>query len=253
MRPSVAICRLELRIMRRDPIPYVILTLMPLVLMAFVKPDRQVVLAGEGYHHANGAEQAVPGMIVLFAFLLVSTVPYNVFRDHDWNLWDRLRATAARPIEIVLGKIAPVLALALVQQALLFVLGAVLFDLGIRGSLPALALVSISMTGCIVAMGLAIATLMRTMQQVNVLVNVGALVLAGIGGALTPVSLLPGWVQAVAPVSPGYWAMKGFRAVILDGGGLAEVIQPVAVLLTFVVAFTAIGLARFKAEDPKSF
>ena len=41
-----------------------------------------------------------------------------------------------------------------------------------------------------------------------------------IGGALVPLSVLPQWAKTIAPLTPTYWAMRGFRSVILDGAGL---------------------------------
>ncbi|MEU6749064.1 ABC transporter permease [Spirillospora sp. NPDC046719] len=245
------ICRQELRILRRDPLPIISLVLMPLVLMAFVRPERAFVLVGQGHSDANGAEEAVPGMTVLFALFLVSFVPFGFFREHGWGTWERLRASPARPAEIVAGKLAPVLATSLAQQAVLFGLGSVLFDMRVRGSLVALALVIVALAGCLTALGLMLTALVRTFQQVNAISNVSALVLGGLGGALAPVTLLPAWIRAAAPASPGYWAMRGFRSVVLNGGGISAVALPIAVLTAFAAAFTAVFLVRFRYDETK--
>ncbi|MEU8122450.1 ABC transporter permease [Spirillospora sp. NPDC049024] len=250
-RRTMVIFRQELRILRRDPLPVLSLVLMPLVLMAFLRPERGFVLVNQGYRGANGAEEAVPGMTVLFAFFLVSFVPFAFFREHGWGTWDRLRASPARPAEIVLGKLAPVLAVALVQQTVLFGLGAALFDMRTRGSPVALMLLVIALACCLTALGLMLTAVVRTFQQVNAIANVGALVLGGLGGALAPVTLLPGWVRAVAPASPAYWAMRGFRSVVLDNGGIGSVALPVAVLAAFTAAFTAVFLVRFRYDEKK--
>lgn len=41
--------------------------------------------------------------------------------------------------------------------------------------------------------------------------DIGALFLTTLGGALVPLSTLPGWVRAVSPASPGYWAAQSLR------------------------------------------
>jgi hypothetical protein len=53
--------------------------------------------------------------------------------------------------------------------------------------------------------------------------NFGGVALAGLGGALVPPSALPGWAEAVASGTPSYWAMRGFRSVILDSDGAAGI------------------------------
>jgi ABC-2 type transport system permease protein len=85
-----------------------------------------------------------------------------------------------------------------------------------------------------------------------VLANLGGVALAGLGGALVPLSTLPGWAEAVAPGTPSYWAMRGFRAVILDGDGAGGVIVPILVLLAFGAVFAVVAAVRFRFDERKS-
>lgn len=50
---------------------------------------------------------------------------------------------------------------------------------------------------------------------------------------------------------PAYWAMRGFRSVTIDGGGMSEVALPLAVLAGFGALFALIALRRFDVEDAK--
>lgn len=69
--------------------------------------------------------------------------------------------------------------------------------------------------------------------------------------ALTPVEFLPGWARFIAPATPAYWAMRGFRSVLFDGEGLAAVALPVAILLGFSAVFNLIAVRRFRIEEAK--
>lgn len=248
---SLAICRHEIRVLRGDPFPVIVLFVMPLVLMAFVKPQLRFVLEHEGFEGANGAEQAVPGMAVLFSLFLVTFVALPFLDEHSWGTWDRLRASWATHLEIIIGKAAPRLALAVLQQALLFAVGLALLDLRVAGSLVALSLVASALAFCLVALGLAVVAVARTVQQVIAIGNVGAIVFGGIGGALAPTSILPGWIGAVAPATPTYWAMRGYRSIILEGGGLYEAFVSASVMVGFGLAFGALAFARLRFEDTK--
>ena len=77
------------------------------------------------------------------------------------------------------------------------------------------------------------------------------MILAGIGGALVPVSALPGWAQAIAPATPAYWAMSGFRSLILEGAGVGAVLTAVVVLLAFAGGCAALAIFRFRFEETK--
>ena len=45
--------------------------------------------------------------------------------------------------------------------------------------------------------------------------------------------------------------MEGYRTAILDGGGVADVLGPLAVLVAFTAAFAAIALWRLRLDAPK--
>jgi ABC-2 type transport system permease protein len=98
----------------------------------------------------------------------------------------------------------------------------------------------------VVALGVRISAMGLNVAQFNAANNIVTMVLAGLGGALVPVSLLPGWLQPVAPLTPSYWVMRGCRQVIVQGHGLTGVLPSLAVLagLTLVAATAGAMLLR---------
>jgi ABC-2 type transport system permease protein len=239
----------ELLLLARDPVPLVLLVVVPVVFIAVLKPAGFLALIVEGYVGTNGAEQAVPGAAVTFSLFATGLVGLSFFREHGWGTWARLRA-AASPAEILAGKLLPLAGFVLAQLGLLFGLGMAGFGLHVRGPVLAIALFCLPVAGCVIALGLLLVGLARTLPQLNALANLTATLLAGVGGAVMPVRLLPGWARAVAPASPAYWSMRGFKAVILDGGGFGALLTPSAVLLAFTLAFLALA-ARLSFDEGK--
>ena len=109
------------------------------------------------------------------------------------------------------------------------------------------------MTVFLVSLSMACVALFRTLNQLSAAVNVGAMVLGGLGGALAPVAVLPSWARAVAPLSPAYWALEGFRTVTLDDGTLTDVLVPVAALLGASALATLVAARRFRVSDEKDW
>lgn len=253
MRRASIIARHQVSLLRRDPVPLVTLIVMPLLVISFVKPLYKSGLLARGLTGANGSELAVPGLTVMFTFFLVGFVGYYFFQEHGWRTWDRLRSSQCRPLELIVGKLAPLLLVAALQFGVLIGLGSVIFDMRIRGSVAGIALTCAALATCYLALGVAIVSVARTVQQVNTFGNLGAMVFAGVGGALTPVSLLPGWAQAIAPFTPTYWAMRALKLTILDGAGIDAVYRPVLVLVVFTLAFGLIAALRFRVEDEKVY
>jgi ABC-2 type transport system permease protein len=247
-----AIGRNELRILRRDPAPLTILVVLPLLLIALLGPAYAKVGLVPRTRGSGGAEQAVPGMAVTFAFALVGAVGFAFFRDHAWRTWDRLRASPATAAELLAGKTIVLLEQAGLQFAVLFGLGVLLFGLHVHGSLLALVLVGAAFSVCLVTIGLALAACCRTIGQVNALTNVGSLIFAGLGGAIVPYSMLPAWARAVAPLDPAYWAMRGYREVIVAGAGVREILPVLASLAGFSTLLLVLAARRFRLEEAKT-
>lgn len=248
---SFAIFKHEMRVLRSDGASLLTLVLMPLVMIGFLKPMFGSALQGQ-FPGASGAEYAVPSLTVLFAFFSVSFVGFLFFSEHRFNTWERLLASQARPAEIMAGKVAPTFLLSITQQTLLFGAGVVLFGLRFRGSVLGAAAIVVALSLCLTALGVLLAAMLRTEQQLNVIANLGAMVLGGIGGSLVPVALLPGWAQAISPIAPHYWALRGFRAVTLEGEGFASVLVPVGVLVAIAAVLAVMAAARFRFDEPKA-
>ena len=247
-----AVAAHDLRILRRDPAFVVIFTVMPLLFMAF---NRQVMGAalsvtggGETY---NGAEFIVPGATVLFSGFMVGNIGFGIFREHGWGTWERLRSSPLSTTELMVGKAVVPMLVSGFQLSALLGGGALLLGLDLRGSVFAYVAVAAALAVVQVALGFMLLSLCRSVIQRNALSNAGAMLLGGLGGAVAPVELLPDWAEAIAPVTPTYWAMRGFRAVTMDGGGMAEVVLPIAVLAGFAALFVAVAVNRFQVEATK--
>jgi ABC-2 type transport system permease protein len=251
LRRSAAIARNELRVLRRDPTPLVVLVVMPLLMAPlFATTFRGALLLG-GHPHASGADFAIPAQTAEFAFFLAPYTGFSFFRDHGWKTWARLRASRATAVEIVIGKALPMVALGLVQVVVLLAFGVTVLHLHLRGQAPALVLVSTTYIAAAVAFGVALTAVLRTSQQLNAFGFLGATLLGALGGALVPLSTLPAWTRRFAPATPQYWTMRAAHDVVLDGRGASSVVAPVLVLGGFVAVFGVIALARLRVDDAK--
>ena len=248
---SRVLMRQNWALLMADPAPIVLLTLMPVVMMTFLQGTSRAVLRGAGYASVSGAELVVPGMAVMFAFFGVGFIGTAFFSEHGWGTWDRLRSSRATTMEIVMGKILPSAVLILGQLVLLFVIGVVVFGMTINGSVAGVGVMMLACVAVLVAFSMLLTAVLKTANQLMAVVNLAAMALTGLGGALAPVDVLPGWAQAIAPLSPAYWMLKGFRAVILEKGGLDATIIPAAATLAFAGVLAVIAVWQFSATDEK--
>jgi len=213
-------------LLRRAPGPLLTYTVMPIMGTVLLEPVHARLAPG-----APGIGATAPGMVVMFALFMTGPIGDSLLLERAWLTWDRLRSTPARAVELLAGKVLPLLAMLLVQQVVLLGFAAVGYglDLGWR-----LAVVGLAWAVCVCGCGTALATVVRNHGQLTTVKDIGTLTLAGLGGALIPLALLPSWANAIAPLSPGYWAMRGYRSALAGSLPLA----PVCVL----VGIGAVGL-----------
>ncbi|MCB0975834.1 MAG: ABC transporter permease [Acidimicrobiales bacterium] len=247
-----AIARNDLRLLLTDMSFLIVMTIAPLGFMAFSREAFGLALqsASPGVD-TSGAAFVVPAGTVLFSGFMVGNIGFWTFREHGWGTWERLRAADVSTGSLMLGKsIVPVLTLVL-QLVVLLGAGVVLFGLEITGTWAAFLVVAAALALMEVALGFMLLALCRSVMQLNAITNAGTLLLGGLGGAMAPIEMMPGWAQSIAPAIPAYWAMKGFRLVTMEGAGVHDVLGPVSVLLAFAVLFGAVALLRFEVESSK--
>jgi ABC-2 type transport system permease protein len=68
-----------------------------------------------------------------------------------------------------------------------------------------------------------------------------------VSGVYYPVSVLPGWMQAIATVSPATYTLRGIRASILDGAGLRW--GDVWPLIVIGIVSVPLGLFTFRTGE----
>ena len=66
-----------------------------------------------------------------------------------------------------------------------------------------------------------------------------------VSGVYYPVSVLPGWMQPLATVSPATYVLRGMRGAILDGRGVTELGGAILPLLVIGAASIPIGMWVF--------
>jgi ABC-2 type transport system permease protein len=251
MSPLRAIVRNELRILRHDPVPLVLLVGMPIVLMALLSQSLGHVLLFEGYDDTPGSMHTAPGMACLFGLFSIAIVGFAIFREHGWRTWPRLSAAGVGSLSLLAGKLAVPAMLLVLQHVALFGFGLAFMDFKVNGAWLAVVLLAFGFASMVLSAGLAAAAALSTVQQLNAVTNLGTMLLGGLGGALVPVRELPSWVQPFSPASPVNWAMEAYRDTILDGKGVGEVVLPLVAMGGLSIALVAFAAWRLRSNAPK--
>lgn len=225
----------------------------PLIDVNQVNPAREEPEAAAQF---DLGESILPGMSVLFVFLGSMTVARSIYEERRDGSLRRLLAAPLRRSELLLGKMAPMLLLIIIQIIFIFLIGGLLLPLlgfgvmGIGNDPLALVLVSLAMALCAVSMGVFLAGIARSEGQITGIGNAVLWIAGFLGGAIIPPFILQqiAVLNIISRLMPHFWATSAYYDLLARGRGLVDVLPNIGVLLIFSALFFFIGLRRFRYE-----
>lgn len=185
-------------------------------------------------------------LLALFFVFLLACVAF--LRERSQGTMERLLATPATRLEVVLGYMAGLGLFALLQVAVILFFTVWVLKIHYLGSLALLFLIVALLAVVGVSMGIVASVFARTEFQVVQFIPLLIFPQALLGGTFWAVEELPGYLQPVAyllPLTYGNWAL---RDVMLKGWGLAEIWPNLLILLGFVALFVAVGALMTRRE-----
>ena len=233
-----ALTRHNLLLRRRDPANLITYMIIPMILMWLTKPLLTRLMPDAG------TAQDVTGPLVFSSTLALQIVGMSLLSERTWRTWEMLRATPATAPELLIGKAFPVLAVLLLQQAVVIGYGVGVAGLTVTGPPFLLLLAMLVWSVTLLAAGSLLATLVTSHSQLAMLTDIGAIMLSTLGGALLPVSMMPAIAQHLAPASPGYWAIGMLKAAVR--GDAAGTLGPAAILGGIAIAAGTIACLRLR-------
>jgi ABC-2 type transport system permease protein len=244
---TASLARHNTMLMLREPGAVISRLVQPIVLITLMRPLYVAALARDGAQ--AGTIQVVTGMLVMFSLLALSVVGTGILTERSWRTWDRLRATPARASELLAAKALPAFALLVVLQVEVIAFGSGVFGL----SVPDPALLALAMASWALALlgiGTALGAVLRSQSELNIAYDIGGILFSALGGALIPAAELPGWARAIAPGSPGYWAMAALRSALR--GQTGPTVRDAAVLVALAAVAGAAAAWRMSRALPRS-
>ena len=188
----------------------------------------------------------VPGLIgVILTMTMTLFTAVAIVRERERGNLELLITTPVRSVELMLAKILPYVFIGLLQVTLVLVLGALLFDVPLRGALLDVYRVCLVFIIANLALGLVISTIAQTQFQAMQMTFFILLPSILMSGFMFPFDGMPRAAQWIAEVLPMTHFMRLIRGVILRGATLPELSSELAVLGVFILVAMTIAVLRF--------
>lgn len=191
----------------------------------------------------------VPGVIGVVLTLTGSLVSSTtVIREKDVGTLEQLLMTPAAGWEILGAKIAPLFVLLLGDVFLVSAIGRFMFGLPFRGNYALFVLLSALYVLVCIGLGILLATLASTQQQVILTSFFFNVPLIQLSGAIAPIESMPRFFRVLAEFNPLRHYVEIARSLILKGVGL-EAIWPHALALgVFAIGLLVFSSSRFRQQ-----
>lgn len=189
----------------------------------------------------------VPGLVgVILTVTLVLVTAMAIVRERERGTLEQLIVTPITRTELMLGKIAPYVAVGIVQMTAVLGLGRFVFDVPLTGSLLLLYAVTTVFIVASLAFGLLISTLVRTQSQALQASFFFVLPNILLSGFMFPRQAMPAVAQWIGLVLPLTYFLEVLRGILLKGVGLGALWREVALLAAFAVVMIALAVRRFR-------
>jgi ABC-2 type transport system permease protein len=189
----------------------------------------------------------VPGLVgTILTMTMVIMTSLAVTRERERGTMENLLAMPVTPLEVMLGKLLPFIAVGAVQVLVIVGSARLLFGVPMTGSAGVLAAGLMVFIAANLAMGFLFSTIARNQLQAMQMSFFFFLPSILMSGFMFPFRGMPAWAQTVGEVLPLTHFLRIVRGVMLKGNGIAEAWPNLWPLLLFLSAVATLAVLRYR-------
>lgn len=192
----------------------------------------------------------VPGLIAVIILLISALLTsIAIVREKELGTMEQILVSPAHPLQIILGKVVPFVALGFLDSVLVLLVGHLWFGVPIRGSVAFLGAVLILYIFTGLSFGLLISTVANT-QRLAMMATLLATILPTImlSGFIFPIPSMPVVIQYVSRIVPATHFLRVIRGIMLKGSGVHDLAAPIAYLLVLSIVLISISIRKFSTR-----
>lgn len=217
----------------RDPRTLALIVFVPLVVMTLI---------GLSFPEAQVLDFIAPALLatlaLFFSFLLTGI---SFLRERSQGTMERLMASPASRLEIVLGYLFGFFLFALAQTLVIVLFTIYVLDVRYSGNLWQIFVFQIVVIVGAVNLGIFTSTFARNEFQMVQFIPLILFPQVFLCGVIWPVEQMPEYLQWLARVLPLKYAVDGLRGIMLRGESLGNVLFELGVLAGFAVAISTLA------------
>jgi ABC-2 type transport system permease protein len=192
----------------------------------------------------------VPGLVAVIMMIIAGLLTsLTIAREWERGTMEQLASTPVSPLEVVLGKLLPYLAIGLVDVALCSIVGVALFHVPFRGNPLFLLGASFAFLTGTLGLGLFISAVSRT-QLLATQIGMITTFLPGflLSGFMFAIETMPLPLRLLTYLVPARYFLVVTRGIFLKGVGPDVLWIQGVLMIAYAVAGLALAVRAFKKE-----
>jgi imidazolonepropionase-like amidohydrolase/ABC-type multidrug transport system permease subunit len=209
---------------------------------------------GQAMHGERGAAMTIVISMVLVIGILgngLMGAGIRAVQEREANILRRYKVTPISPLPLLVASVVIGWILYMPNVLLIFTLAHFMYGMPWpRSMVSVLTFVTVAVVG-FRAVGLIIASVVNSMQESQLVVQLVYLPMLFLSGVTFPPTMFPMWLQIVTLFLPATYVVTGIKGMLLENEGIAANTQPALalVLTAFVGLFIAYKLFRWEKEE----
>lgn len=191
----------------------------------------------------------VPGILgIVLTMTMVMITSMAIVRERERGTLEQLIVTPMKSHELMLGKIIPYIFVGYVQATLALIVGILVFDLPIQGSIALLyGLTSLFIIASL-TLGVLISTISQTQMQAMQLSFFIFMPSVLLSGFMFPREAMPTFFYLLGDLLPLTFYLEIMRGIVLKGIGVNFLWSQTLALIAFIIATLAISVIKFQKK-----
>lgn len=216
----------------------------------------EVPVSKDGSHSIpNATQHNIPAWTIFAMFFVVISLGSSIVREKLNGSFIRLKTLPTNFLTALLSKQITYLAVTMLQAAVIFAVGVLLFPkmglpkLNLPADIAGLFIVCLICGWCAVSFAILIGVFAQTQEQSNGVGAVSVILLAAIGGILVPSFAMPASFKTAMNLSPLHWCLESFYGLFLEGGKLKDVLINILPLFAITVVIQLLAIGGLKRKN----
>lgn len=189
----------------------------------------------------------VPGLMALVLTLLASLMTaLSLTKEKEAGTMEALLVSPLRPWQIIVGKVAPYLAIGFISVIAVLVEARLVFHVPLQGSLTLLLVEGLLYILVSLALGMLVSARTSSQRVAQMGVMLGTMLPTQLlSGYIFPVESMPRVLQVVSNIVPAKWFVLVARGIMLAGVGLGVLWRDTLILALMAFVLLVLSMRSF--------